>query len=77
MRLLAGAWIALIATDNRFYADYRWESVAGTRRSLFGLGYAFRFGDQDGLELALEANRGLSGPAGQDNRAMVAIRLAN
>jgi len=70
----------LVANDggrNRFYADYRWESVAGNRRSLIGLGYAFRLGSDGKLELALEANRGLTGSSGQDNRAMVAIRLAH
>jgi len=70
----------LVANDggrNRFYADYRWESVAGTRRSLIGLGYAFRLGDNDGLELALEANRELGGTMGRGNRALVAIRLAH
>ena len=68
----------LVANDggrNRFYADYRWESVAGMRRSLLGLGYAYRFGDK-GLELALEANRGLTGMSGQDNRALISLRLA-
>lgn len=68
----------LVANDggrNRFYADYRWESVSGMRRSLLGLGYAYRFGDR-GLELALEANRGLTGMSGQDNRALISLRLA-
>ena len=68
----------LVANDggrNRFYADYRWESVSGMRRSLIGLGYAYRFGDK-GLELALEANRGLTGMSGQDNRALISLRLA-
>ena len=52
----------LVANDggrNRFYADYRWESVAGMRRSLIGMGYSYRFGDK-GLELALEANSGIT-----------------
>jgi hypothetical protein len=68
----------LVANDggrNRFFADYRWESVAGMRRSLIGLGYAYRFGDK-GLELALEANRGITGMSGQDNRALLSLRLA-
>ena len=67
----------LVANDggrNRFYADYRWESVAGMRRSLIGLGYAYRFGDK-GLEVALEANRGITGMAGQDNRIWIVLRL--
>jgi len=67
----------LVANDggrNRFYADYRWESVAGMRRALMGLGYAYRFGDK-GVELALEANRGATGFTGQDNRAMISLRL--
>jgi hypothetical protein len=68
----------LVANDggrNRFFADYRWESVAGMRRSLIGLGYAYRFGDK-GLELALEANRGITGMSGQDNRALLSLRVA-
>jgi hypothetical protein len=68
--------VANDGTRNRFYADYRWESVAGMRRSLIGLGYAFRFGNQNGLELALEANRGLTGLTGQESRALLSIRLA-
>ena len=69
----------LVANDggrNRFYADYRWESVAGNRRSLVGLGYAYRLGSDGKLELALEANRGLTGSSGQDNRALLSLRLA-
>ena len=70
----------LVANDggrNRFYADYRWESVAGNRRSLVGLGYAYRLGSDGKLELALEANRGLTGSSGQDNRALVSLRLVH
>jgi len=69
----------LVANDGgraRFYADYNWESVAGMRRSLLGVGYAYRIGDKNNLELAVEAKRGASGFAGQDNRAMLSIRLA-
>ena len=62
---------------NRLYADYRWESVAGLRRALFGLGYAYRFGEKEALELAFEANSGVTSMRGQDNRAMVAVRLAH
>ena len=68
----------LVANDggrNRFYADYRWESVAGMRRSLIGMGYSYRFGDK-GLELALEANRGITGTTRQDNRIMVVLHVA-
>jgi len=68
-----------VANDNdkgSLYADYRWESVGATRRSLFGLGYSYRFGPQNGLELSFEANRGVTGTMGQDNRAMLSLRLA-
>ena len=61
---------------NRFYADYHWESVAGMKRSLIGLGYAYRFGKDTGFELAFDVNRGLNGGSRQDNRAMVSLRLA-
>jgi hypothetical protein len=69
----------LVANDNdkgSFYADYRWESVGTMRRSLLGLGYAYRFGPKNGLELAIEANRGVTGMVGQDNRAMLSLRVA-
>ena len=69
----------IVANDNdkgSLYADYRWESVGATRRSLFGLGYSYRFGPQNGLELSFEANRGVTGTMGQDNRAMLSLRLA-
>ena len=69
----------LVASDSakgRFYADYRWESVGALRRSLLGLGYAYRFGPKNGLEVALEANRGITGMMGQDNRAMLTLRVA-
>ena len=68
-----------IANDNgrnRFYADYRWESVASMRRSLIGVGYAYRFGGRDGLELAVELNRGLTGLTEQDSRALLSLRVA-
>ncbi len=69
----------LVANDDdkgSFYADYRWESVGSMRRSLLGLGYAYRFGPNNGLELSLEANRSLTGMMGQDNRAMLSLRVA-
>ncbi|MEY3622770.1 MAG: hypothetical protein RLZZ407_329 [Pseudomonadota bacterium] len=69
----------LVANDGdraRFYADYNWESVAGMRRSLIAVGYAYRLGNKNNLELAVEANRGLSAMTRQDNRAMLSIRLA-
>ncbi len=69
----------LVADDggrSRFYADYRWESVAGLRRSLIGLGYSYRFGKSDGLELALDLNRGPTGLTGQENRALLSLRMA-
>ena len=69
----------LVASDSakgRFYADYRWESVGTLRRSMLGLGYAYRFGPQNGLEVAIEANRGITGMIGQDNRAMLTLRVA-
>jgi hypothetical protein len=46
------------------------------RRSLIGVGYAYRIGEKKDLELAVEANRGLNAMIGQDNRAMLSIRLA-
>jgi len=57
---------------NHFYADYRWENVSGIQRSLFGVGYAYRFGRRNELELAIDLNRA------QDNedRAFVSLRLA-
>jgi hypothetical protein len=60
----------------RFYADYNWERVAGMRRSLIGVGFAYRIGEKNNLELAVEANRGVTVFTGQDNRAMLSIRLA-
>ncbi|MEY3634249.1 MAG: hypothetical protein RLZZ61_659 [Pseudomonadota bacterium] len=69
----------LVANDGgraRLYADYNWESVAGMRRSLIAVGYAYRLGNKNNLELAVEANRGLNAMARQDNRAMLSIRLA-
>ena len=51
--------------------------AAGLRRALFGLGYAYRFGEKEALELAFEANSGVTSMHGQDNRAMVAVRLAH
>ena len=69
----------LVANDNdkgSFYADYRWESVGSLRRSLLALGYAYRFGRKNDLELAIEANRGVTGMMGQDNRAMLSLRVA-
>ncbi|WP_344672474.1 SdrD B-like domain-containing protein, partial [Sphingorhabdus rigui] len=69
----------LVANDGdraRFYADYNWESVAGMRRSLIAVGYAYRLGNKNNLELAVEANRGLNAMTRQDNRAMLSIRLA-
>ena len=41
-----------------------------------GLGYALRFGPKDKLEVALEANRGVSERMGVDNRAMLTLRVA-
>jgi VCBS repeat-containing protein len=69
----------LVANDGgraRFYADYNWESVAGMRRSIIAVGYAYRLGNKNNLELAVEANRGLNAMTRQDNRAMLSIRLA-
>jgi hypothetical protein len=60
----------------RFYADYRLEQVDSLSRSMLGLGYSLRFGPKNMLELALEANRGLSERIGADNRAMLTLRVA-
>lgn len=68
--------IANNGDHSRIYAGYQWESVASLRRSLFGLGYAYRFGGRTGLELAIDVNHGATGLTRQDNRAMLAIRLA-
>ena len=68
-----------VANDNdksSLYVDYRWERVGTTRRSLLGMGYSYRFGPQNGLELSLEANRGVIGAMGQDSRAMLSLRVA-
>lgn len=62
---------------SRFYADYHWESMGGIRRSLIGLGYAYRFGKDLGFELALDLDSGLDGGHHQDNRALLSLRLAN
>lgn len=75
---------------SRYYVSYNWESVADMRRSLVGVGYAYRFGRN--LELALELNRGLgntfamastgavgglrTGGLSQGNRAMLNVRIA-
>jgi hypothetical protein len=69
----------LVANDggrNKLYADYRWESVGGNRRSLMSIGYAYRLGSKNGMELAVEMNRGLTGLMAQDNRAMLSFRVA-
>jgi len=69
----------LVAYDggrSRLYANYQWESVAGMRRAIMGAGVAHRVGKRNDLELALEVNRGAVGFAREDNRAMLAIRLA-
>ena len=69
----------LVANDggrNRLYADYRWESVGGARRSLIALGYGYRFGKQNGPELALEVTRGGAMFNGQDYRAMVSLKVS-
>lgn len=69
----------LVANDggrNRLYADYRWESVGGARRSLIALGYGYRFGKQNGPELALEATRGGTMFNGQDYRAMLSLKVS-
>lgn len=69
----------LVANDGgraRLYVDYIWESVAGMRRSLIAVGYAYRLGQKNNLELAVEANRGLNAMTRQDNRAKLSIRLA-
>jgi len=74
---LAAKLMASDGARSRIYADYHWESVAGMERSLIGLGYGYRFGKDDGLELALELDRGLTGQSGQDNRALLSLRLAH
>ncbi|MCZ8369963.1 MAG: Ig-like domain-containing protein [Porphyrobacter sp.] len=73
---LGGKLVVSSAAKSKFYADYRYESVDSLRRSLVGLGYALRFGRQDKLELALEANRGVSERIGTDSRAMLTLRVA-
>jgi VCBS repeat-containing protein len=73
---LGAKFVSNDGARGRFYADYNWESVAGMRRSLIGVGYAYRIGENNNLELAVEANRGLTAMTGQDNRAMLSIRLA-
>ena len=73
---LGAKFVANDGARGRLYADYNWESVAGMRRSLIGVGYAYRIGEKKNLELAVEANRGLNAMTGQDNRAMLSIRLA-
>lgn len=69
----------LTARDRRsgqLFAEYRWESVAGLHRSLLGLGYAFRFARQPGLELALEGGQGLLDVGVRETRALASLRLA-
>ncbi|MCO4090645.1 MAG: hypothetical protein HEQ34_01665 [Sphingorhabdus sp.] len=73
---LGAKFVSNDGVRGRFYADYNWESVAGMRRSLIGVGYAYRIGENNNLELAVEANRGLTAMTGKDNRAMLSIRLA-
>ncbi len=50
-----------VANDNsgkhRFYADYHWEDAAGIQRALIGIGYAYRIGRKNPLEVAFEANQ--------------------
>jgi hypothetical protein len=63
--------------SRQFYADYRWESVGGTRRSLFGLGYSLPIDRHLPLEIALEANRNLGGLSSQQTRATIAVRTVH
>jgi hypothetical protein len=62
---------------HRFYADYNYENAAGFTRSLVGVGYAYRLGNKRSMELALEANQGVSRFAGDETRAMLSIRIAH
>ena len=57
------------------YFDYKFESVSGVRRNLFGIGYAHQFGAQNAFEVAFDVNHGVSEMTGSDNRAMVRVRL--
>ena len=71
----------LVVNDDRgrkrFYADYRWESVDGKHRTLAGVGYNYRFGDQDRLELGFEANIGVGEMSSQDNSALITLKAAH
>ena len=57
------------------YFDYKFESVSGVRRNLFGIGYARQFGAQNAFEVAFDVNHGVSEMTASDNRAMVRVRL--
>ena len=61
---------------NSYFADYRWESVAGIRRSLVGLGFVHHLGGPSGLALAIEAHREMSELMGPGSRAMASLRIA-
>ncbi len=50
---------------NRFYAEYAWESIDSMHRRLIGLGYAWAFGDQDGLELAFRVDQAKADSVGR------------
>lgn len=61
---------------DRFYGDFQWESVSGMRRSMFAVGYAYRFGKDNKMELGLELQNGNSGLAARDSKALLSVRLA-
>jgi len=52
------------------------ESVSGMRRSMFAVGYAYRFGKDNKMELGLELQNGNSGLAARDSKALLSVRLA-
>ena len=73
-----GAKLAAKSATGRdsYFADYRWESVAGIRRSLVGLGFVHHLGGPSGLALAIEAHREMSELMGPGSRAMASLRIA-
>ncbi|RJT24414.1 cadherin repeat domain-containing protein [Chakrabartia godavariana] len=65
-----------LATSGNAYLDYKFESVNGQRRNMFGLGYARRFGSSQALEVALDLNHGTVAADRADSRAMIRLRVS-
>jgi len=73
---IGAKFVSQQSVRDRFYGDFQWESVSGMRRSMFAVGYAYRFGKDNKMELGLELQNGNSGLAARDSKALLSVRLA-